>query len=78
MRATIGLDVGGTKILAAAVLTSGCATTRADLRESRRDVREAQAYGTPADVRDAKQERRETKRDYQDDHQCGPAYGRPC
>jgi predicted small secreted protein len=64
--------------LAAAALTSACTTTRADLRDANRDVRDAQAYGDRQDVREAKRERRETKRDYQDDHQCGPAYGRPC
>ena len=60
------------------VFTSGCTTTRSDVYEARRDVRDAYRYGDRRDQREAKRELRKTKRDYRRDNQCGPAYRRPC
>lgn len=69
------LMLGG--LVAATFLSTGC-TTRGDVREARRDLRDAQAYGDRRDVREARRDLRKTRRDYRRDNQCGPAYGRPC
>ncbi|MGF7148044.1 putative small secreted protein [Sphingomonas zeicaulis] len=66
-------------LAAATMMTSACATTtRGDVREARRDVRDAHRYGDRRDQREAERELRKTKRDYRNDNQCGPRYGRPC
>lgn len=64
----------------AATMLGGCQsyTSRADVREARRDVRDAYRYGDRRDQRDAKRNARETRRDYQRDNRCGPRYNRPC
>lgn len=56
-------------LAAMTVLVTGCATTRGDVREARRDAREARAYGDRDDVRDANRELRKTRRDYRRDNQ---------
>jgi len=64
---------------AATLLTSACATTtRGDVHAARDRVDDAYAYGDRQDQRDARHDMRRTLRDYRDDHQCGPNYGRPC
>ncbi|TKD51853.1 hypothetical protein [Sphingomonas baiyangensis] len=55
-------------LVAATLLTAGCATTRRDVFEARQNVREAQFYGDRRDVRRARQELRETRRDYRRDN----------
>jgi hypothetical protein len=60
------------------VFTAGCTTSRSDVREARRDVRDAYRYGDRRDQREAERDLRRTKRDYRRDNQCGPAYRRPC
>jgi hypothetical protein len=72
------LMLGGLSALM--LMTGACSSTtsRADVRDARRDVREANAYGDREDRREARRALRETKRDYRDDHACGPEYGRAC
>lgn len=65
-------------VLAASMLTGCQSTTRGDVREARRDVRDAYRYGDRRDQREAKRDARETTRDYQRENRCGPRYGRPC
>ncbi|PNU02845.1 hypothetical protein A8V01_07200 [Novosphingobium guangzhouense] len=66
-------------VLALSML-SGCQsyTSRHDVREAHRDVRDAYRYGDRRDQRDARRNARETRRDYERDNRCGPRYGRPC
>jgi len=58
--------IGG--LLLSAAMLAGCTTTRGDVRAARQDLREAQAYGSLEDVRDARRDLRRTRRDYRRDN----------
>ncbi|UZK68935.1 hypothetical protein OKW76_12970 [Sphingomonas sp. S1-29] len=60
------LMLGG--VLAATILTAGCATTRRDVFDARQEVREAQTFGDRRDVREARRDLRKTRRDYRRDN----------
>lgn len=55
-------------VLAATILTAGCATSRRDVFDARQEVREAQAFGDRGDVREARHDLRKTRRDYRRDN----------
>ena len=66
--------------LAALTFLSACSTTttRADVRDARRDARDAYRYGDRQDQREANRELGRTEREYRRDRDCRRGYDRAC